>query len=109
MGLPACSFGPMLNFFGWWSPPGTKNRRLLAAEEAVAAAPAPALANGGSGGAPAAAPGEAAGGDKAQAQSEAWCTREGWWVEQVEGGRSGIWPPDLHAAQVAARKAGTLT
>ena len=122
VGLPPCSFGPLLNFFGYWKAPGAgKTRRLLGVERQLgtagrgdrvavtsltagtvtsmdvgAAAPAPAEDGSGAG-------------DRATALAvqTGWCTSEGWWVEQVGSGK-GAWPPNLHVAQAAERKAGRM-
>lgn len=94
--LPECQFGPFLNFFGWWTAP-KGSRRLLAvegkasSEERSGKLPQPAQGDSG----------------RVAAQSTAWCSREGWWVEQVSSGRT-ITPTDLHGAQVAARQGGRM-
>lgn len=149
VGLPSCSFGPLLNFFGLWGSPGTGRggRRLLAAETQAAAASQTAASGSGrvrhtslgagpvteAGRVQAAAaddwqqddgsdawqqdggtnadssdvPQDDSSGSRAWASAESWCTREGWWVEQVSSGKS-VWPPDLHRAQVEARRSGRM-
>lgn len=132
-GLPSCSFGPLLNFFGLWGSPGTGRggRRLLAAAQAQsavssgrvrhtslgagavtdrvqAAATADQWQDGGVGSAPEdSGSGDSGSGSRAWATAESWCTREGWWVEQISSGKS-VWPPDLHRAQVEARRSGRM-
>lgn len=120
-GLPSCSFGPLLNFFGLWGSPGTGKggRRLLAAEAQAAAASGTAAVGSGRVGLTSLAAGPARGASRVQAaaaddgggrvmaMAESWCTREGWWVEQLSSGKS-VWPPDLHRAQVEARRAGRM-
>ncbi|KAI7840897.1 hypothetical protein COHA_005425 [Chlorella ohadii] len=131
-GLPSCSFGPLLNFFGLWGAPGSGKggRRLLAGEAQAAAASgrvrhtslaagavtdpgrvqaaaADDWQDGGSTDAPQDGSSDSGSGSRAWANAESWCTREGWWVEQVSSGK-GVWPPDLHRAQVDARRSGRL-
>ena len=97
--LPACGFGPLLNFFGYWDAPARGRRLLLAAATpANTTVPADAAAVAATGGP-----------EKVQALvagTSNYCSREGWLVEQA--GKRTIEPPDLHAAQVAARRAGRM-
>lgn len=94
--LPACGFGPLLNFIGYWDAPA-KGRRLLLESAAPANNTTAAAA-------------ATDGPEKVQALVAGisnYCSREGWLVEQVSGKRT-IEPPDLQAAQAAARQAGRM-
>ncbi|KAL4458887.1 hypothetical protein ABPG75_013752 [Micractinium tetrahymenae] len=103
--LPDCTFGPLLNFFGYWGTPekvagGGGSRRLLA-DGGEAEAPA---SNSASDEAELAGVGN---NTLVAAQSTAWCTTQGWWVELIAAGRLAA-PADLQAAQVAARRDGRM-
>lgn len=85
--IPDCSFGPLLNFFGAWLEPGPKRGLLQAADGPAAGAVVDALVS-------------------ANAVSP-YCTKEGWFVEQLDKGKSAF-PWDLHRAQLLARQQGSL-
>lgn len=88
--VPSCDFGPMLTFFGSWLAPSPR-RRLQQAEPVNATALL-----------------DEATAVKVSAQAVSpWCTQQGWFVEQVDAGKT-VYPADLFAAQVAARKEGRM-
>ncbi|KAL4423184.1 hypothetical protein ABPG77_000317 [Micractinium sp. CCAP 211/92] len=102
--LPDCSFGPLLNFFGYWGSPkkvsgGGGSRRLLAEGGSTTDLDSTSTLAPDQAG--------AAGGGRVSAQSTAWCTTQGWWVEQIAAGRTAV-PVDLQAAQAAARQSGRM-
>lgn len=110
----------MLNFFGWWNPPsGRYSNDSSGAESDYPATSEAITAFAFEGGAPAPAPAKGSrrlleeapaddGSDaKASVQNVGWCPTENWYVEQMAAGKV-LWPPDLHSAQVQARRDGVL-
>lgn len=95
---------PLLNFFGYWGSPkkvsgGGGSRRLLAEGGSTTDLDSTSTLAPDQAG--------AAGGGRVSAQSTAWCTTQGWWVEQIAAGRTAV-PVDLQAAQAAARQSGRM-
>lgn len=122
MGLPDCQFGPLLNFLGWWLPPGSKGGGDKAESEALpssgllASSSTPDEPNqlatlddpAAYADEPSPEPSTAADSRVPALADGPFCVREGWYVEQVAAGKTGIWPPDLYKAQVAARSSGAM-
>ena len=104
--LPPCQFGPLLNFFGWWSAP--KGALMQGPSTVETYALGNATGDGkGSGDSGTDGSGKDSDGEQRVPATAAWCSDLGWWVEQVAAGKT-LWPPDLHAAMVAARREGRL-
>ena len=96
VGLPACDFGPLLNFIGSYLPPSTKTGRSAGVSmAALASAASKPLANASS------APGDAVG--IADAYNPTWCAQSRWRVNLVPPGRALV-PSNLFVAMMETRK-----